>query len=81
LSRRRIEPPLPKLVVEHDGTSALPIQFGVYQCEMPGAPFSTTRDRLPDLRSPKTVYDELNTSEPTLKDGFFVAIVVSQLFV
>jgi hypothetical protein len=54
----------------------------MYQCEMPGPSFSTTRGRLPDLRSSKMVYDALhdvlNTSEPALKDAVFVAIVLKR---
>ena len=46
---------------------------------MPGPPFSTTRGRLPDLRSPNTVYDVLNTSEPALNDAVFVTIIVGPL--
>jgi len=70
-----------ELVVEHDETSTPRFWYNsacgsMYQCEMPGPPFRTTTGRVPDLRSPKTVYDVLNTSEPTLKDAVFVAIVV-----
>jgi len=37
----------------------------MYKWGRPGPPFRTTRGRVPDLRSPKIVYDVWNFSEPT----------------
>ena len=38
----------------------------MYVCDMPGPPLRTTNVRVPDLRSPKIVYEVWNVSEPKL---------------